>query len=132
MTFNGDWQTGTSSVDKFGPDYRFASTAPGGLSNAVYRPSIYTPGYYDVSIWYPQGSNRATNAPWTVFFFGDSTNVSVDQTINGGVADCCAGQTLSTRHQWLVNLSNDTGSSGKVVLAMPFVSRWWRHFQIRP
>src|SRR4029077_9789496 len=57
VTFNGAWQTGTSSVDKFGSDYRFASTATGGLSNAVYCPSIYAPGYYDVSIWYPQGSN---------------------------------------------------------------------------
>jgi hypothetical protein len=118
VTFDGNWQTGTSSVDKFGPDYRFASTAPGGLSNAVYRPSIYTPGYYDVSIWYPQGSNRATNAPWTVFFFGDSTNVSVDQTINGGGWRLIApARPFQRGTNGCVNLSNDTGSSGKVVLA---------------
>ena len=66
VSFIGEWQTGSATAGKYGPDYRFASTVAGGLSNAIYRPYIYTPGYYDVSIMYPQGNNRATNAPWSV------------------------------------------------------------------
>lgn len=118
VTFDGAWQTGTSSVDKFGADYQFASTALGGTSNAVYRPFIYTPGYYDVFIWYPQGSNRATNAPWSVFYFGGSTNVLVDQTINGGGWRLIASaRPFQKGTNGYVNLFNDTGYSGKVVLA---------------
>jgi len=118
VSFNGAWQTGSSSVDKFGPDYRFASTAAGGLSNAVYCPSIYAPGYYDVFIWYPQGSNRATNAPWSVTYFGGRTNVAVDQTVNGGGWRLIApARPFQQGTNGYVALSNDTGSSGKVVLA---------------
>lgn len=118
VTFNGDWQTGNSSVDKFGPDYRFAGPAAGGLSNAVYRPSIYAPGYYDVYIWYPQGSNRATNAPWSVVYYGGSTNVAEDQTINGGGWRLITpARPFQKGTNGYVSLSNDMGYSGKVVLA---------------
>jgi hypothetical protein len=118
VSFSGAWQTGTSSVDKFGLDYRFASTAVGGISNAVYCPAIYTAGYYDVFIWYPQGSNRATNAPWSVNYFGGSTNVAVDQTINGGGWLLIApARPFQKGTNGYINLSNDTGYSGKVVLA---------------
>jgi hypothetical protein len=118
VTFYGAWQTGTSSVDKFGPDYRFASTVAGGLSNAVYCPAIYAPGYYDVLIWYPQGSNRATNAPWSVVYFGGGTNVAVDQTISGGGWRLIApARPFQQGTNGYVTLSNDTGYSGKVVLA---------------
>ena len=118
VTLAGLWQTGTTSVDKFGPDYRFASTAAGGQSNVFFRPFIYNPGFYDVFVWYPQGSNRATNAPWTIYFNGGSQNIAVDQTVNGG-----GWVLLGSKLPFLkgtngyVQLSNDTGYSGKVVLA---------------
>ena len=80
----GLWQTGTATAGKYGIDYRFANTAAGGLSNAIYRPYIYTPGYYDVYIWYTAGTNRATNAPWSVVYDGGSINVPVNQQVNGG------------------------------------------------
>ena len=118
VTFVGDWQTGTSSVDKYLADYRFASALAGGTSNVTYRPAIGLPGYYNVFIWYPQGSNRATNAPWTVVYDGGSTNVAVDQTVNGGnwrlLATALPFQTGTNGY---VRLSNDTGYSGKVVMA---------------
>ena len=118
VSFVGDWQTGTSSVDKYGPDYRFASTAVGGLSNVTYRPYIYTPGYYDVSVWYPQGSNRATNAPWSVVYNGGSVNVPVNQTINGGTwVLLAAARPFALGTGGYVSVSNDTGYSGKVVMA---------------
>jgi hypothetical protein len=117
-TFDGLWQTGTGSLDKFGPDYRFASTAVGGQSNAIFRPYIYNPGFYDVFVWYPQGSNRATNAPWTVYYDGGSVSMAIDQTVNGG-SWVLLGSSLPFQKgtNGYVRLSNDTGYSGKVVLA---------------
>ncbi len=118
VTFNGSWQTGTSSLDKYGADYRFASTVAGGTSNVTYRPTIATPGYYDVYIWYPQGPNRSTNAPWQVVYNGGITNLTVNQTNNGGGWRLIA----AARPFWqgtggYVQVSNDGSPLGAVVLA---------------
>lgn len=118
VTFSGTWQTNTSSTDKYLADYRFASTAAGGTATARFRPSIGTPGLYNVSIWYPQGGNRATNAPWSVVYDGGSTNVPVDQTSGGGGWRLIApSRPFQSGTNGYVQLSNDTGYSGKVVLA---------------
>jgi len=118
VSFEGAWQTGNSAAGRYGPDYRFASTAAGGASNASYRPYIYAPGYYDVFVWYPQGSNRATNAPWSLSYQGGSVTIAVNQQINGG-AWFRIGTALpfSRGTNGSVRLSNDTGYSGVVVLA---------------
>ena len=118
VSFEGAWQTGNSAAGRYGPDYRFASTAAGGASNASYRPYIYAPGYYDVFVWYPQGSNRATNAPWSLSYQGGSVTIAVNQQINGG-AWFRIGTALpfSRGTNGYVRLSNDTGYSGVVVLA---------------
>ena len=118
VTFAGNWQSGTSSPDKYLADYRFASTLAGGISNATYRPAIGVPGYYDVFIWYPQGSNRATNAPWSVGYEGGSTNLAVDQTVNGGGWRLlAAARPFPAGTNGYVRLANDTGYAGKVVMA---------------
>lgn len=118
VTFSGDWQSGTASADKYLSDYRFASTLLGGASNVTYRPLIGTPGYYDVFIWYPQGSNRATNSAWSVVFDGGSTNVPVDQTSGGG-AWRLIGPALPFQSGTggYARLSNDSIQPGKVVMA---------------
>jgi uncharacterized repeat protein (TIGR02543 family) len=118
VSFTGNWQTGTSSTDKFGPDYRFASTSQGGLSNATYRPYITVAGHYDVFIWYPQGSNRATNAPWSVAYLNGATNLPVNQQVNGGSwFRLAAGLPFAQGNGGYARLSNDTGYPGSVVLA---------------
>ncbi len=118
VTFGGAWQTGIMSGDKYLGDYRFASTAAGGTLTATYRPDIGTTGSYDIYIWYPRGSNHATNAPWTIFYDGGSTNVAVNQSLNGGGWRLIAGALpFQAGTNGYVSLSNDTGYSGKVVLA---------------
>ncbi len=67
VTLNGVWTTGTYP-GFYGQDYRWASTLPSGTSNAVYTPNISTPGYYDVFLWYVQGGNRSTIAPWSIVY----------------------------------------------------------------
>jgi hypothetical protein len=78
----GTWSTGTSSPDKFGSDYLFTSTTA--ASTATYAPRIETPGLYDVYVWYPQGGNRSTNAPFLLAFDGGTMSGGVNQTTGGG------------------------------------------------
>ena len=117
-SFTGSWTTATAATNKYGPDYQWALTAAGGTNTATYRPSIYTPGYYNVYVWYPQGGNRATNAPWSVVCDGGSINVAVNQQVNGGQW-LLIGRALpfATGTGGYVLLSNDTGYSGFVVAA---------------
>lgn len=118
VSYEGLWQTGTASSDKYLSDYRFASTVVGGTNTVTYRPNLPSAGYYDISVWYPQGSNRATNAPWTIVYSGDITNVPVDQSINGGDWRLIASaRPFAVGTNGFVQLSNDTGSAGKVVMA---------------
>jgi autotransporter-associated beta strand protein len=120
VTFNvpASWSMGTSATDKYLADYRFASSAAGGTLTAVYRPTIPSAGFYDVFIWYPQGSNRATNAPWSVTFSGGTTNIAVDQTVNGGEWRLiAAARPFQSGTDGFVQVSNDTGYAGKVVMA---------------
>lgn len=118
VAYAGAWQTGTASTDKYLSDYRFASTVAGGTDSVTYRPQIPSVGYYDVFVWYPQGSNRATNSPWTISSWGGSTNIIVDQTINGGGwRKIATARPFAAGTNGFVRLSNDTGFSGKVVMA---------------
>lgn len=96
----GSWTTGTSAADKYGSDYVFASTT---LSRtATYAPVISTPGQYDVQVWYSQGGNRSTNAPYQIVRPGAVTRHGVvNQSANGG-----GWRTVAT------NLVFSRGSSG--------------------
>ena len=84
VAFTSSWSTASSATDKYLVDYRFISTAASVTATATYRPNFPNAGLYDVSVWYPQGGNRATNAPWTISFLGGSTNIPVNQQTNGG------------------------------------------------
>jgi hypothetical protein len=82
-TVNGSWVTGTSSTDKYGADYRFKSHGTG-AAYLDYFPTIVTAGNYKIYEWHPQGSNRTTDAPYTIHYNGGSQVITVNQTANGG------------------------------------------------
>src|SRR5262249_48017239 len=84
-TFTGSWIVTNSSADKYSTDYAYALTVPGSAPPAAtFRPKITTPGKYDVYVWYPQGGNRANNAPYTVSYNGGSNTFFVNQQTGGG------------------------------------------------
>jgi hypothetical protein len=84
VSFTGSWTTTASAPDRYKSDYRFASSSASVTATATYRPDFANAGLYDVFVWHSVGGNRATNAPWTIAFFGGSTNVLVNQQSNGG------------------------------------------------
>jgi len=84
VTADSSWFTGSSATTKYGPDYRY-NTAGAGSDTATWTVTLSQPGMYDVSLWYPDGSNRANNSPFTVNYEGGSALVYVDQQFNGGL-----------------------------------------------
>lgn len=82
---SGSWTSGTSAAGKYGADYRFAGTTAGAATAVTeWRPNLPEGGDYEVSVWYPAGTNRADNAPFTVTHANGSTTVPVNQQLNGG------------------------------------------------
>lgn len=117
-TFTGTWSTGTSSTDKYGADYRYASTATSETATAIWRPTIGTAGTYDVYVWYPQGTNRSAAAPYTVYYNGGSVTVPVNQQANGGKWNLIASKrSFATGTAGYVKLGNGTSEASKVVMA---------------
>lgn len=113
----GGWTAGTASTDKFGGNYVFA-TAGAAAATATYTPNIATPGRYDVYVWYPQGGNRSTNAPFVIAFNGGTSTGAVNQTTGGGGWRLVAtnkpfARGTSGYFQW----QNAAPDSGKVIMA---------------
>lgn len=79
----GSWSVGSSSTDKYSTDYRFKGQGTG-TSYLQFTPYVAVAGIYVVYEWHPQGANRPTNAPHVITYNGGSTNVTINQQINGG------------------------------------------------
>jgi len=84
----------------------FASNESGaGTETATWTPDITTAGEYDVYAMWCAYSNRASDAPYTIYYDGGSETVDVNQQINGG--------------QWnyLGTYTFAAGTSGSIVLS---------------
>jgi len=112
---SGYWSSGTGAPDKYGPDYRYNPTADGtGQDVARWTPALEREGMYDVSVWYPAGSNRASDAPYTVHSLNGDQTIRVNQQANGGQWNMIGTFPLLATDGH-VSLSDDAGLS--IVLA---------------
>lgn len=114
----GTWSIGTTAAGRYGADYRFASTVgPTAAPTATceWRPTLAA-GQYEVSVWYPAGSNRAVDAPFTVHHASGATTIDINQTLNGGAWFVLGTFNFSAGTNGRVVLGNDA-ESAKVVLA---------------
>ena len=81
----GSWQTGTSSQDKYGADYRFAGQNTTGAKSATYTPDIpVTSSDWAVYTWYPEGTNRPVDAQYIIHTAAGDDIKYINQTDNGG------------------------------------------------
>jgi uncharacterized lipoprotein YddW (UPF0748 family) len=112
---SGTWTTATASSDKYLNNYRFIDSAGGGTAEAEWRPTITTGGDYLVEVYYPEGGNRAPDAPFTIHHAGGSTTINVNQQTNGGQWNSIGTFAFNSGTAGYVSLSND--SSPSVVLA---------------
>jgi len=117
-TLYGAWTTASSSTDKYGSDYYYASTAASETKWARWTPNILTAGNYDTYCWYPQGANRSAAAPYTVYWDGGSQTVTVNQQTGGGSwRALLTGKPFAVGTAGYIKLGNGTGESSLVVMA---------------
>jgi hypothetical protein len=85
--FTGSWPTTTTGAGTglfYGASYR-VNYAGTGLDTAKWSFNVPTAGQWQVYAMWRSGTNRATNAKYTVNYAGGSTVVTVNQQTNGGV-----------------------------------------------
>lgn len=116
FTATGEWATGTSAVDKYGADYRYSSTGnSAGADQASWALNLPQAGTWEVDVWYCQGTNRTTAAPFTVNYSGGSQSFVVNQQ-NGGGQWRMLGNFAFNAGEGSVSVS-DNAASGYVVIA---------------
>jgi hypothetical protein len=139
----GSWTTTNSSGDKYSTDFAYAPSVSGSATaTATFRPNITTPGKYDIYVWYPQGGDRANNAPYTISYNGGTTNVLVNQQNNGGSWQLIAlGLDFAKGTNGYVRLGNNANPSVVTADAVrftyvesqdfpsgPTIPAWWKNF----
>lgn len=115
-TFVGSWSIGTSAPDRYGTNYAYTSGAVQGKS-ATWTPNIARAGNYRVYVWYPQGSNRHTAAPYTVYYNGGSRLYTVNQTTGGGQWNLLGTHPFAAGSSGRITLTNEGVPSDKNVMA---------------
>ncbi|MBX3460229.1 MAG: N-acetylmuramoyl-L-alanine amidase [Planctomycetes bacterium] len=114
---SGNWSSGTSASGKYGADYRFASTGPSMTAECEWRPTLPHGGTYEVMVWYPHGTNRAPDAPFTIYHANGATVVPVNQQNSVGNNWFGIGTySFFTGNSGYVRLGNNA-TSGNVVIA---------------
>ncbi len=77
-----NWWVSTSQPDRYGVDYEVRETD--GVSDPATWNAPLEARHYEVFVWYSQGSNRASAAPFFVYHRDGTAQRTVDQRVNGG------------------------------------------------
>ena len=79
---SSSWWTSTNQPDRYAANYKVRSTS--GTSDPAKWTAALETRNYEVFVWYSQGTDRATEAPYFVYHAGGSTKKIVNQRTNGG------------------------------------------------
>ncbi len=117
------WSTGTSAAGHYGADYRYRDTTGAGVTPAgevEWRPNLPQAGTYQVAIYYPQGPNRANNAPFTVHYASGSQTFAVNQQAGGGQWNVLGSFAFNAGTGGSVSLSSNANASVVIADAVQF------------
>ncbi|MDP6849493.1 MAG: N-acetylmuramoyl-L-alanine amidase [Planctomycetota bacterium] len=112
----GHWTTGSSATDRYGNDYLWASSSPSVPATAWWEPNIPTTGIWEISMWWPQGSNRSTTAMLGLRTGGRLFTVVENQQLHGGQWNTLGSLQLPAGTSVKIGVAND-GPLGSVVIA---------------
>jgi hypothetical protein len=80
----GSWSIGSAQLNRYATNYAYATAELPGTKVATWLLTIPAPGPYNLYIWYPEASNRATNSPFSIHAADGEHVVAVNQQVNGG------------------------------------------------
>ncbi len=110
----GPWTLGNTAPGRYGADYLFAGTDPGGRDLCYWSHFIDDPGFYRLFAWWSSGSNRSPEARFGVLIDGDLYTTTFDQQGDGGQWNS-VGTYWMPRGQVHFGLANDA-AFGDVVI----------------
>jgi len=113
--YSGGWTTSSSAAGRYGPDYRWASTGTA-AARALWTPNIPSAGSYQVSMWWPAGSNRNPATLVGVALHSGIQTATVNQQVNGGQWNVLGSVSLPVGANTTFGISN-AGALGWVVVA---------------
>ncbi len=113
---SGTWST-FDATGQWLTDYRHKSTDDATPGTAEWRPQIPATGSYEVAVWYRStGTSRPSDATYTVHHAGGSTNVVVNQQINGSTWFVLGTFTFNAGTSGSVTLTS-AAEPGKIIVA---------------
>jgi uncharacterized lipoprotein YddW (UPF0748 family) len=120
---SGNWSLGTTATGRYGVDYYFHITTGFGettVGEIEWRPTLTEAGVYDVAVYYPQGTNRASDAPYTVYAADGPQTIPVNQQVGGGQWNSLGSFEFNAGTSGSVRLSSDAGPNVVIGDAVQF------------
>jgi hypothetical protein len=116
MTYVGTWTSSVNVSGYYGTNYQYANVSASTLRTATFTPNIQVPGKYDIFVNYSTGNDRATNAPFSIFYNGGALTNRINQQTHGGQWNLLGvGLPFATGTGGFIRLSNN--ASNTVVIA---------------
>lgn len=115
-TYTGTW-TSSSNADQYRDSVQWSYITGAAGSTAPRRPDIEYASQYSVYAWWTVHPNRATDAPYTIYYNGGSETVEVNQEINGGKWNYLGTYPFAWGIDGCVVLSNGSSETGQHVIA---------------
>ncbi len=84
FTTTGEWIVADAQPDRWCDGTYHYTDGTGEERTATWRLRTTVSGIYEVAIWYPEASNRATDAPFEVHHAAGVAEHAVNQRVNGG------------------------------------------------
>jgi uncharacterized lipoprotein YddW (UPF0748 family) len=116
----GSWSTGSYGTP-WGSNYHWAMTTDDPPTAVVeWRPTLPESGWYDVDVYYVDGTNRADNAPFTIHHADGTDVVPVNQQIGGGTWVPLGAYYFDAGTAGAVELANNAGPAVVIADAVRF------------
>lgn len=114
-TETGSWTTGSAAG--YGGTYRYAISNATENATAEFTPNVTTSGLYWVSLRFIAGSNRATDAKYTIIHSGDTTVVKVNQEIHSNTWIYVGQFYFTAGSTNKIILSNQSAEASQAIIA---------------
>jgi uncharacterized lipoprotein YddW (UPF0748 family) len=111
------WTQSTDSPERHAATYRETASVLSATSSVSWTPDLPAPGNYDVAVWFTDGSDRASDARYTLNYSGGSQTHEVDQRTSGGQWVPLGAFAFDAPSTEGVALSNQSSTADKKVIA---------------